>query len=413
MVSRSHAGLGVAVLALLLVCASGCSGVQLPVVTSMPTAALLTGQTQTARAELHPPATWTLTIPPVFTATPAVPTATPTQYVRTATPTVPSPTPSSTPTSSRTPTRTATPTPWPTIAPEEVWTLDRYPRPFGDNGWGMHWFPTYEQDMQTINRFVLELQRMHVRWVVLLNDGTDIGRNDFLVKRLLAAQMMPVMRLYVHGVVPYDDNLGEAVRHYRDLGVQYFQLYNEPNLFAEAAGREPNPDWYVSHWASAAGIVVANGGLPGFGALSPGGEFNDLDYLRGALQALKLRNQTYLLNQGWLSVHNYAQYQPVDSTEGFLRFRLYNQIIVEELGRSIPILGTEGGHYAGVDEQFLHVIAEYRYLGEREPYFFCHTYWLIGNQIGGSWDPTFEHQALFRADGYVNPLVTGLFYRGP
>ncbi len=26
---------------------------------------------------------------------------------------------------------------------------------------------------------------------------------------------------------------------------------------------------------------------------------------------------------------------------------------------------------------------------------------------------TFEYQALFRADGYINPLVWGFFYRGP
>jgi hypothetical protein len=277
----------------------------------------------------------------------------------------------------------------------------------------MHWFATYEQDIETINRFVLELQRMHVRWLVLLNNGTNVGQNDYLVRRLVAAGIMPVMRLYVHGVVPYDGNLAAAVYHYRSLGVHYFQLYNEPNLFAETAGRAPNPDWYVSHWAGAAQTVIANGGLPGFGALSPGGEFNDLAYLRGALQALKRRNQAHLLNQGWLSVHNYAQYQPVESTEGFLRFRLYNQIVVEELGRSIPIIGTEGGHYGEVGEQFAHVSGEYRYLKEREEYFFCHAYWLIGNKIGGSWDTSFEYQTLFRGDGYVHPLVTGFFYRGP
>jgi hypothetical protein len=277
----------------------------------------------------------------------------------------------------------------------------------------MHWFSTYEQGVRTINRFVVELQRMHIHWAVILNDGTDIGRNDYLVQRLVSVGIMPVMRLYVHGVVPYDGDLGAAVRHYHGLGVHYFQLYNEPNLYAEAAGRVPNPDWYVAHWAAAARVVLANGGLPGFGALSPGGEYGDLVYLRGALQALRRRKQEHLLNRGWLSVHNYANYQPVDSTGGFLRFRLYNQIVVEELGRPIPILGTEGGHYGDISEQFLHVSAEYRHMAQREDYFLCHTYWLLGNRIGGSWDTSFEYQVLFRADGGVNPLVTGLFYRGP
>jgi hypothetical protein len=291
--------------------------------------------------------------------------------------------------------------------------LDEYPRPPGDNGWGMHWFPTYEQDVETINKFVVELSRMHIKWLVFLNDGTDIGRNDYLVQRLVSMGIEPVMRLYVYGVVPYDGNLPAAIHHYHQLGVNYFQLYNEPNLFAEAAGRVPNPDWYITHWAEAAEIVVANGGLPGLGALSPGGEYDDLTYFRGALQSLKRRKQEYLLNTGWISIHNYAQYQPVDSVEGFMRFRLYNQIVVEELGRSLPILGTEGGHYADMTEQYMHVSQEYGYMKQREDYFFCHTYWLIGNQIGGSWDDAFEYQVLFHADGYIDPLVAGLFYRGP
>jgi hypothetical protein len=336
-------------------------------------------------------------------------------YERTPTPPViiPTWTPSSTPTPTPTTRPTATPTPLPSPLPDEVWSLADYPRPRGDNGWGMHWFPTYHQDVDVINRFVVELQHMHVRWLVFLNDGTNIGGNDYLVKRLVSAGIMPIMRFYIHGVVPYDDNLGAAVRHYRELGVHYFQLYNEPNLYAEAAGLVPNPDYYVSHWIDAAQQVVDNGGLPGFGALSPGGEYNDLAFLRGALEALRRRGRLDLLNRGWIAIHNYAQYQPVNSTEGYLRFRLYDEIVIQQLGRSLPILSTEGGHYADMQEQYAHVTGEYRYLAGREDYFFCHTYWLLGNKVGGSWDEAFEYQALFHADGYIDPLVTGFFYRGP
>ncbi len=414
--------MSVALAAVLAVGVAACSMVRPAVPTLMPTAQVpRTGMLQTSPTNGHNgvPATWTPTRPAEQVFVTAAPLVLATQYQRTPTPTMPTWTPSCTPTSSATPTRsatptsTATPTPWPTIAPEEVWTLDRYPRPPADNGWGMHWFPTYQQEINTINRYVIELQRMHIRWLVLLNDGTDIGRNDYLVQRLANVGIMPVMRLYVHGVVSYDGNLAAAVHHYRSLGVHYFQLYNEPNLNAEAAGRVPNPDWYVTHWAEAAEIVVANGGLPGFGALSPGGEYEDLAYLRSALQSLKRRKQGHLLNQGWISIHNYAQYQPVDSTLGFMRFRLVDQIVLEELGRSLPILGTEGGHYGDLAEQYLHVRQQYQYLSQREPYLFCHSYWLLGNRAGGGWDSTFEYQALFRADGTVNPLVAGLFYRGP
>lgn len=400
-------------LSLLAVAASACVSVLPAAPTLVPTAAPPARPADLAQnpagATGSVPPTWTLTPTATSTATPARPSPTFTPYRRTVTPTVPTWTPSVTPT----PTGTPTLTPSVTIAPEEPWPLDYYPRPPHDNGWGMHWFSTFEQEPAIVDRFVRELQRMHIRWLVILNDGTDAEQNDYLVRRLVRAGIMPVMRFYVHGVVPYDGNLGAAVRHYHDLGVHYFQLYNEPNLFAEAAGRTPSPEWYVTHWAQAAQEVLDNGGLPGFGALSPAGEYGDLRYLRAALRSLKRRRQEHLLNRGWLSIHNYAMYQPVDSTEGFMRFRTYNRVVVEELGHSIPILGTEGGHYGDEGEQFAHVSAEYHYLAGREDYFFCHTYWLLGNQIGGSWDASFEYQVLFRADGYVNPLVPGLFYRGP
>ena len=402
---------------LLVLGLSACGNLLPSALTLMPTAAPPGMQSNPGgAAQAFFPATWTATpAGPSKIEEAATPVSTMVPYERTPTPPViiPSRTPSSTPTATPTLLPTATSTPLTSPLPDRVWSLDQYPRPRNDNGWGMHWFPTYQQEPNVINRFVVELQRMHIRWLVFLNDGSDIGRNDYLIKRLVSAGIMPIMRFYVHGVVPYDDDLGEAVRHYRQLGVHYFQLYNEPNLYAEAAGRVPNPDYYVSHWIDAAQQVVDNGGLPGFGALSPGGEYDDLAFFRGALEALRRRQRLDLLDQGWISIHNYAQYQPVNSTAGFMRFRLYNQIVVDVLGRSLPILGTEGGHYAGMHEQYAHVTGEYRHLAQREDYFFCHTYWLIGNKIGGSWDDTFEYQALFRADGTVDPLVTGLFYRGP
>jgi hypothetical protein len=401
----------------LLLSLSACGNLLPSALTLIPTAAPPGMQSNAfGVAQAFFPPTWTVTPdgpPPIEQAATSAATMAP--YERTSTPPVviPTWTPSCTPTPTPTLRPTATSTPKPSPLPEEVWALSDYPRPRNDNGWGMHWFPTYQQDVDVINRFVVELQRMHIRWLVFLNDGTDIGRNDYLVRRLASAGIMPVMRFYIHGVVPYDDNLGVAVRHYRQLGVQYFQLYNEPNLYAEAAGLVPNPDYYVSQWIEAAQQVVDNGGLPGFGALSPGGEYDDLTFLRGSLEALQRRHRLDLLNRGWIAIHNYAQYQPVDSTAGYLRFRLYNQIVVEQLGRSLPILSTEGGHYADMREQYAHVTGEYRYLALREDYFFCHTYWLLGNGVGGSWDQTFEYQALFHADGYIDPLVTGFFYRGP
>lgn len=286
--------------------------------------------------------------------------------------------------------------------------LNWFPRPAGDNGRGMHWVPTLSQTPEVVDRFVRELQGMKIKWAVILNDGTDTGRNDYLVERLTQAGIMPVMRIYTPGLQPIPPGqLEKLVRHYRDMGVHYYQIYNEPNLRFENGGRDPDVNRYLDQWVPAAQAVVRAGGLPGFGALSPGGDVDDLQFLRAALQELNRRGQAGILNWSWLSVHNYDW----GDGKGFLRYRRYADAIQNELGRLMPMIGTEGGTYSGegltAQGQVDRVRQSYAYMANREPYFLAYSYWIIANEAGGGHDGAFSHQALFRPDG-VSPIVEAL-----
>lgn len=299
------------------------------------------------------------------------------------------------------------------VAGHKPLALEEYPRPAGDNGWGMHWIPTVSSSPDVVDRYVREAKEMGMKWMVVLNEGTQIGANDYLVSQLVHNGIMPVMRIYTPGLAPITGDIEAMVRHYKQLGVSYFQLYNEPNLRLENDGAEPDVDRYLDAWIPAAKRVLAAGGLPGFGALSPQGEVDDRDFLARALQGLKERGEAWLLDRGWLSMHNYAGHLPIDHPDGFLRFRQYADILRRELGRIIPIVGTEAGTYVNeqVDEneQVGLVSGAYRYMAAKaEPYTFAYTYWIIANQAGGGHDQSFEWQALFRRDGWVSPLVDTL-----
>jgi hypothetical protein len=393
---------------------SGCSF--LSVAPPLPTwAAAAPTLTATAVVVAELPPTWTpAPVTAVATAT-AMPaqgqrpsTATPLP-VPTITPITPTSTPSITPTPSLTPTATAKPLH--EYAPDEALPLNAYPRPRNDNGWGMHWIPTISQERATVDRFVAQLVRMHIKWVVFLNDGTNIGANDYLVDRLVANGIMPVMRLYRSGILPYDGDLGPMVRHYRARGVYYFQLYNEPNIDDENHQGFANPNQYATAWAAAAREVINNGGLPGIGALSPGGSYDHYAFLDRTLRALKWNGDAGLLNRSWLSVHNYHGLRPYDDPHGFLLFRNYDEIVRNHFHRSLPQIGTEGGSYhpdPQVEKQFL--IYQYSYMRDAEPYFFAHSHWLLANAEGGSVDTSWEWQSLFRS-GFVHPVVTDFFYR--
>lgn len=294
--------------------------------------------------------------------------------------------------------------------PDEVIPYQAFPVPSGNTGWGMHWMPTVSQEPGVVDRFVAEVVRMHIKWVVFLNDGTNIGANDYLVERLVANGIMPVMRLYRSGILPYDGNLGAMVQHYRAKGVYYFQLYNEPNVNVENHQGFANPNQYALVWASAAREVIAHGGLPGIGALSPGGRYNHFDFLDRTLSAVVQNGDGNLLNHAWLSVHNYHGTRPLDDPGGFLLFRSYDEIVRGHLGRSLPIVGTEGGSYSTDKAVETNLIRwQYSYMRDAEPYFLAFSYWLLANQEGGGWDPAWEWQSLFKA-GEVHPVVTQFFY---
>jgi len=226
--------------------------------------------------------------------------------------------------------------------------LSAFPRPANDNGRGIHWIPTLRQSPDVIDKYVDEAQKMVIKWVTLLNDGTKQGDNDYLVDRLTAAGIEPVMRLYTDGGSPLQGDVQSLVRHYSDKGVHYFQLYNEPNLRIENQGKAPDPKAYAARWLADARKVIAGGGLPGLGALSPTpglapgaapGDMDDLRFLRQSLQEVVRLGGQDVLDKTWLSVHNYGQ--------AHLRVRDYNKVVQEVLGRSMPEVGTEAGIYPG------------------------------------------------------------------
>jgi hypothetical protein len=306
--------------------------------------------------------------------------------------------------------------------PSAPMALGAYPHPDGDNGRGMHWIPTTSQSTDAIDRFVGEAKRMGVKWVTFLNDGANIGQNDYLVKKLVGAGIEPIMRLWTPTIQPIQGDVEGMVRHYVDLGVHYFQPYNEPNLNDEQPDGKVSVDRYLDNWIPTAQAIIRGGGLPGFGSMAPGGDMDDQEFLTQAVAGLKDRGQLGLLNKGWLSMHNYTHNHPIEEpyTDGFFKFRNYHKILSDALGRDLPIIGTEGGTFVGEQEDKnmpaadANTVAQwanqaYTYMRDRrEPWNFAYSFWTIANDAGGGGDPRFNAEALFKGDGSVSQVVNTL-----
>lgn len=188
-------------------------------------------------------------------------------------------------------------------------------------------------------------------------------------------------------------------------GVHYFETNNEPDRVIEwkhgaiPSNRTEAAKLVALNWLFDARFILNAGGLPGLPAISSGGEMD----LLGALVALD--RQDILLEGCWIAVHNYAQNRPLNFPDDpinragqklsreqyelgafthwawwntahgqadtiakineqrahrtnpastiqqdhacFREFEFYNSLALKYLGRSIPIISTEGGYGIG------------------------------------------------------------------
>ncbi|TMC60833.1 MAG: hypothetical protein E6J26_00900 [Chloroflexi bacterium] len=323
----------------------------------------------------------------------------------------PQPTPVRVVASQSIPTRPRAPTQPAAIPSPPLTNLKRFPRPPGDNGRGLHWFPTTSQSPGVVDRFVPELVAMRIKWVAFAQGMEDyhLHANEYLVRALVQNNIMPVMR--VESPVGALDlvRFERVVALYRALGVMYIQIYNEPNLSKEWSDRKlGSPERFAAVWLEAAEIVVSHNAWPGLAAMSPQGEQSDDEYVARMFAALRTRKGTEVINRMWLSVHNYTGGTTgsiVADEIGYGRYRLYAQLSQSRLGWIVPMIGTEGGTpHAPAESQARWIVEAFRSLPQREPYWLAYSPWLIGNTIGGGEDPRWEPGSWFKPD-HVEPVV--------
>lgn len=306
--------------------------------------------------------------------------------------------------------------------------LNEYPRPANDSGRGVHWFPTLGQRRSVVDENVARLADLKIHWLTLWNglDEPALLVNDYLIKRLVAADITPVMHVYLRPIAPLDDaaltRLHRLVAFYRDpvRRVDYFQLFYEPNVAGEWQGEQLPDDpvaRYLDAWLPAAQEVVNAGGLPGLAPLWPGGDYDDLRFLAESLEGIVTRAQGPVLDRAWVALHCYNLGHGLGTAEdgvGFFRHVPINDIVTSRTGRSLPLLITEGGTRAGAppygdgaseEEAAADTAAAFEAMRSAPEALFCYCPWLFGNALGGGDDPGWEPMAWFGADGSPRAVV--------
>jgi protocatechuate 3,4-dioxygenase beta subunit len=332
--------------------------------------------------------------------------------------------------------------------------IEDFPRPKDDNGRGVHWSASvYHPKGPALDFWISELQAMKIKWVKVLDDGG--GSSLELCERLLAAEIMPIVRLYRK--TPNPDHIGgreiETIRRLVAAGVRYFETNNEPDLPAEWRTPMP-PNWLeivVDNFIYDADRVLDAGGYLALPAMGPGSKDNPIELI-------VRKGRADLFERGcWVAIHNYTLNHPLDypddevnqlgkplTPEEYHHFgawawdnrplEMINQLraerknpgatiyddpncfrgylwtarmIEQALGFMVPIISTEGGPVVGWgdDKRYPKVIpsqqAEWqvqicRFFQEEAPdyYFTCCT-WLLASRPLGDFNPAWDQMSWY------------------
>jgi hypothetical protein len=359
-VSSRALAIGAVALGLILACLAAAVGilwvtwsqttptVVVAVSTSIPTAAP-TPPTPSAQ-----PVPTSLSGPPLGTVPPTLSPSAQPPFGTSAPPTVtPVPTATATPTKPQaagpSPTKTKKPkptaTPWimnlrADLPPME---LKDWPRPAGDNGWGMHFIASQYYTPEEVDKQVARLVDMRIKWALVIYGDENMLR--IAAPRFRDAGIMVVWRRMLRASSPYYD-WGRDIGILAEYGMPpYMQVYNEPNLDVEWDDDSGGMQDYEPRLLQAAQDIYNAGGYVGL-------QFVAEDWLAFSLRSLKAHGGERIFKRMFFIPHPYGLNHPPEydaDVNAVLGFLPYARVFQEEIGFVPPMIAGEGGWAIGSD----------------------------------------------------------------
>ncbi len=199
--------------------------------------------------------------------------------------------------------------------------MSRYPEPPGNTGIGFHYFDDEEHYTSAdLARWLPILQSLGTSWLILQSSPVRMVPEPF-VKRLLEAQIEPVIRIPCHPIRPIVRlELELILKTYRRWGVHYVVIFERANTRSA---------WTPTEWASPGLIdrfldrmipvllVMEQVGLtPVFPPLEPGGDYWDLQFMDSALEGMITRGYGDLLSRTAIAIFHFTGNRPLDWGKG-------------------------------------------------------------------------------------------------
>ncbi|MCB2179747.1 hypothetical protein KQH54_01350 [bacterium] len=244
-----------------------------------------------------------------------------------------------------------------------------YPTPPNNTRIGFQYIPdTFHYRESDLITWLPRLVSMGAQWLVLDTPSERAIPEEFL-QPLIAAGIEPILKMEISlANPPKPADLELLINLYASWGVHYITFFDHPNTLTAWSQETWVQQNLVSRFLDAflplAEMVCEVGMTPIFPALEPGGNFWDTAFLRSALQGIKTRGHTRLLQRmvigayawpgnrtlnwgaggpkAWPGVKPYYTPKDEQDHQGFRIFDWYTAISEEVLNTQIPIilLGT-------------------------------------------------------------------------
>jgi hypothetical protein len=224
--------------------------------------------------------------------------------------------------------------------------LKDYPRPAKDRSGVLNWTSTTPPTDDETSSLIDEAKQRQVGWVTFSVDPSYPEDYENLAQRLNDAVLQPIARIQdTEGDLPATD-VANTVKDLRSLGVKYYQLFDGGNVAAESPDAKVDVSNYADRWLKSAQAVIANGGLPGIGALAPKGDkadYDDLGFMRQLMSTIKDKGGQDVMGHAWMAMRGTTPGGTAtsgDTDTVIKRAGWYDRVARHALGQSIPILAT-------------------------------------------------------------------------
>lgn len=238
------------------------------------------------------------------------------------------------------------------------------------NQFGLHYFQdTNHYRKQDLDNWLPVLKSLKVAWLVLKTERNRAIPEDF-IRTLLENGITPIIEFNI----PYRTTIGTRelkilLQAYAKWGIKYCVFFDKPNQ--KSSWSENNwaqndlVERFLDQYSPLANYALAEGLLPVFPPLAPGGDYWDTSFLWSSIKSLIRREQKNLLDNLVLSAYSFTfnrslnwglggqelwpdakPYNTPQGTQDQLGFRIfdwYNSIARSLLQKEVPLILFKSG----------------------------------------------------------------------